>query len=121
MFARSSKGPRRFDLTGVHTDLPMFTSKITWELPHNIPFEAKAVLIMEYIDRWTQPSLSCFHAVLDFLSAFVEGLLKTHFGGFKNLERHVGYETQINVASWDANTAAIRLVTRAELDRYKER
>jgi hypothetical protein len=78
-------------ITGNYADIPMFvlTSTITWELPHNIPFEAKQILIKEYIDRWKQPSFSCFHGVFDFLFDFVESLVETHFGRFKNLERHV--------------------------------
>jgi vacuolar protein sorting-associated protein 1 len=78
-------------ITGDGADILIFVlnSTITWELPHNIPFEAKQILIKEYIDCWKQPSFSCFHGVFDFLSDFVESLVEIHFGRFKNLERHV--------------------------------
>jgi hypothetical protein len=80
-----------FKITGDCADVPIFVliSTITWELPHNIPFEAKQILIKESIDRWKQPSFSCFHGVFDFLFDFVESLVETHFGRLKNLERHV--------------------------------
>lgn len=67
-------------------------SSIAWELPHNVPFEAKQVLILKSIDRWHSPSLSCFRAVFSTLSDFTEALLKKHFGRFRQLESHAGYE-----------------------------
>lgn len=68
-------------------------SKITWELPHNIPFEAKEVLIIGCVDRWRQPALSCFQTVVNTMSNFIDGLLATHFGRFRKLERHMRYKT----------------------------
>jgi hypothetical protein len=64
-------------------------NSITWHLPRNIPFEAKKILIVKFIERWHRPSLLCFDAVFSNLSDFVERLTDTHFGRFKQLERHI--------------------------------
>jgi vacuolar protein sorting-associated protein 1 len=95
-------------------------SKITWELPHNVPFEAKEALIKKCIDRWRHPSLSCFLAVFTSMSDFVESLLKEHFGRFKQLERHIRYNYRYTVTRRDTNIAA-RISTRTELNNHKER
>jgi len=97
------KGEPLDPLMNLHDVRDVIKSKITWELPHNIPFEAKKVLIIGCIDRWRQPAQSCFLTVVTTMSDFVDGLLATNFGRFRKLERHM------------------RLVTRAELDKYKNR
>jgi hypothetical protein len=75
---------------------------------------------MGCIDRWRQPALSCFLAVVTTLSDFVDGLLATHFGRFRKLERHMRYKSLPPVPRCDTDPAS-RLVTRAELDKYKDR
>jgi vacuolar protein sorting-associated protein 1 len=75
---------------------------------------------MGCIDRWRQPALSCFLAVVTTLSNFVDGLLATHFGRFRKLERHMRYKNLLPVPRCHADPAS-RLVTRTELDKYKDR
>jgi hypothetical protein len=107
----------KFKLMLIYECVP--TSKITWELPHNVPFEAKEALMKESIDRWRQPSLTCFLGVFNSTSEFVERLLKEHFGRFKQLERYIRYENRPTVRCHA--DVAVRLTTRAELDSHKER
>ena len=54
------------------------------------------------------------------MSDFVDGLLATHFGRFRKLERHMRYKGLPPVPRCDTDPAS-RLVTRAELDKYKDR
>jgi hypothetical protein len=63
------------------------SSKVAWELPHNVPFETKQFLIIQCVDRWKQPSLSRFNTVFASLSDFVERLVKTHFERFRQLKK----------------------------------
>jgi hypothetical protein len=79
-------------------------SSIAWELPHNVPFEAKQVLILKSIDRWHSPSLSCFRAVFSTLSDFTEALLKKHFGRFRQLESHAGSLVRTEIDTYKALT-----------------
>jgi hypothetical protein len=54
------------------------------------------------------------------MSDFVDGLLATHFGRFRKLERHMRYKSLPPVPRCDTDPAS-RLVTRTELDKYKDR
>jgi len=72
------------------------------------------------IDRWRQPALSCFLTIVTTMSDFVDGLLATHFGRFRKLERHMRYKSLPPVPRCDTDPAS-RLVTRTELDKYKDR
>ena len=72
------------------------------------------------IDRWRQPALSCFLTVVTTMSDFVDGLLATHFGRFRKLERHMRYKCLPPVPRCNTDPAS-RLVTRTELDKYKDR
>lgn len=64
---------------------------IGWELPHNVPFEAKKRLIKRFIDQWPAPAQSCFDEVLHILSAFVDANIRKHFEQFPALEQYLGY------------------------------
>ncbi|PCH34568.1 hypothetical protein WOLCODRAFT_145375 [Wolfiporia cocos MD-104 SS10] len=61
-----------------------------WELPHNIPYEAKVRLIKRSTSLWKGPSHTCFSRISDILTATVNELIKKHFGQFPQLEQHVG-------------------------------
>jgi hypothetical protein len=54
------------------------------------------------------------------MSDFVDGLLATHFGRFRKLERHMRYKSLPPVPRCDTDPAS-RLVTRAEIDKYQDR
>lgn len=93
MFARLSKGKVFLSDRADTVILTASTnSSITWHLPRNVPFEAKKILIVQFVERWHRPSLSCFDAVFSDLSDFIEKLTIKHFGQFKQLERHIRYE-----------------------------
>ena len=90
--------------------LNRYASSIAWELPHNVPFEAKEKLILEFLHLWHGPSRSCFHDAFSNLVRFTNGLITKHFGRFKQLDQHIRYEffcikLFINLTS---NRAAVR-------------
>ncbi|EGO22889.1 hypothetical protein SERLADRAFT_471404 [Serpula lacrymans var. lacrymans S7.9] len=63
---------------------------IGWELPNNVPYEAKKVLIDGFTSMWKEPSMKCFTDIHSNLLKFVEELIAKHFGQFKMLENYVG-------------------------------
>ncbi|EPQ53379.1 hypothetical protein GLOTRDRAFT_79497 [Gloeophyllum trabeum ATCC 11539] len=69
-------------LTAVHRET-------AWELPFNIPYDAKKRLIKRFIKLWHEPTKRCFDSVWQSLTDHTTDLLKTHFGQFKALEVHM--------------------------------
>jgi len=65
-------------------------SAIGWELPNNVPYQAKANLIAEFTKLWVAPSEHCLADINDVLGDIINELINTHFGRFKVLEDHVG-------------------------------
>ena len=63
---------------------------IGWELPNNVPYQAKANLIAQFIKLWAAPSERCLAAINDVLSEVISNLIHTHFGRFRVLEEYVG-------------------------------
>ncbi|KAH7908747.1 P-loop containing nucleoside triphosphate hydrolase protein [Hygrophoropsis aurantiaca] len=66
-----------------------FLRSIGWELPNNIPFEAKKVLIHQFLDLWMEPTTRCFDSINIVLSEVVDTLVKAHFGRFKALQEYM--------------------------------
>ncbi|TDL15309.1 P-loop containing nucleoside triphosphate hydrolase protein [Rickenella mellea] len=62
---------------------------IAWELPHNVPFDAKAFLIRECLDNWDSPALACHDAVSTRLHGFLDIKVKEHFKRFPKLQAYV--------------------------------
>ncbi|KAF9220693.1 hypothetical protein BS17DRAFT_882330 [Gyrodon lividus] len=62
---------------------------IAWELPNNIPYEAKRRLISQFTSLWTAPAERCLTSINDVLDDVIQGLVKTHFGRFKVLQELV--------------------------------
>jgi hypothetical protein len=65
-------------------------SSIGWELPNNVPYQAKANLIGQFTKLWVAPSARCLAAINDVLGEIIDELISTHFGRFKVLENYVG-------------------------------
>ena len=63
---------------------------IGWELPNNVPYQAKSNLIAEFTKLWVAPSERCLAAINDILGKVIDELINTHFGRFKVLEEYVG-------------------------------
>ncbi|KAF8839207.1 hypothetical protein BDN67DRAFT_970437 [Paxillus ammoniavirescens] len=62
---------------------------IAWELPNNLPYEAKARLISQFTSLWTAPAERCLTAINEVLDDVIQGLIETHFGRFKVLQELV--------------------------------
>ncbi|KIK78305.1 hypothetical protein PAXRUDRAFT_334451 [Paxillus rubicundulus Ve08.2h10] len=62
---------------------------IAWELPNNLPYEAKTRLISQFTTLWTAPAERCLTAVNEVLDDVIQGLIETHFGRFKVLQELV--------------------------------
>ncbi|KAJ6552047.1 P-loop containing nucleoside triphosphate hydrolase protein [Mycena vulgaris] len=80
----------------------VIADSIAWELPNHVPFSATQTLVLRFTSQWTAPSLSCFKAVVESSSQFLDRLMGTHFGQFTQLEDY------------------IRSLTRAELEACKD-
>jgi hypothetical protein len=63
---------------------------IGWELPNNVPYQAKANLIAQFVKLWVAPSERCLASINDVLDQVVDTLISVHFGRFKVLEGYVG-------------------------------
>lgn len=64
---------------------------IAWELPGNIPYEAKTRLINQFTTLWSTPAEKCLTSINDVLDDVVQQLVKTHFGRFKVLQELISY------------------------------
>ncbi|KAI9066938.1 hypothetical protein FKP32DRAFT_1703275 [Trametes sanguinea] len=60
-----------------------------WQLPGNVPYEAKEQLIKGFMDHWSDAAISCFDGVLADLREKMLQEAEGHFGRFPPLERHV--------------------------------
>lgn len=113
MFVPSSIGMQNVTLSEFSTLYPCGSS-IAWELPHNVPFEAKEILILEFLHLWHEPSRSCFQDVFSNLVKFTDGLITKHFGRFKQLERHIRY--QFHDIRQLVNLTSHRVAVRGQLE-----
>ncbi|KAJ7140089.1 P-loop containing nucleoside triphosphate hydrolase protein [Mycena crocata] len=80
----------------------VISDSIAWELPNHVPFSATQTLVLRFTSQWQIPSMSCFNAVVEVSSNFLDGLMTSHFGQFTQLDNY------------------IRSLTRAELERCKQ-
>jgi thymidylate synthase ThyX len=74
-------------------------SRIGWELPNNVPYQAKANLIAQFVKLWVAPSERCLASINDVLDQVIDTLISVHFGRFKVLEGYVGnlIRTQVDI------------------------
>ncbi|EJC99984.1 uncharacterized protein FOMMEDRAFT_170072 [Fomitiporia mediterranea MF3/22] len=62
---------------------------IAWELPNNVPFDAKHALIDELTRQWDEPTSECFEEVYENLTTVIGHILHRHFGRFRKLNNHM--------------------------------
>ncbi|OCB87674.1 hypothetical protein A7U60_g5200 [Sanghuangporus baumii] len=77
-------GPR--DLTYVRR---VIKESKTWELPNNVPFDAKHALIDEFTREWDVPTIRCFEKAFQNLTACLNHILHRHFDRFQKLNSHM--------------------------------
>ncbi|KAF9220694.1 hypothetical protein BS17DRAFT_739183 [Gyrodon lividus] len=73
-------------LMGVLEVQKTIEDSIAWELPGNVPYEAKTRLISQFISLWTAPAERCLTSINDVLDDIIQGLIKTKFGQFRILQ-----------------------------------
>ncbi|KAL5513429.1 hypothetical protein ACEPAH_3828 [Sanghuangporus vaninii] len=77
-------GPR--DLTYVRR---VIKESKTWELPNNVPFDAKHALIDEFTREWDAPTIRCFEKAFQNLTTCLDHILHRHFDRFQKLNSHM--------------------------------
>ncbi|KAG1830238.1 P-loop containing nucleoside triphosphate hydrolase protein [Suillus variegatus] len=84
---------------GIYDISRVIHEAIGWELPNNVPYQAKANLIAQFIKLWVAPSERCLAGVNDVLDQVIDALIGIHFGRFKVLEGYVGdlIRTQVDI------------------------
>ncbi|KIK91551.1 hypothetical protein PAXRUDRAFT_830752 [Paxillus rubicundulus Ve08.2h10] len=73
---------------------------IGWELPKNIPYEAKIRLISQFTTLWTAPAERCLTAINKVLDDVIKGLIEAHFGRFKVLQELVSVLIQPDIEEY---------------------
>ncbi|KAG0709293.1 hypothetical protein DFH29DRAFT_224076 [Suillus ampliporus] len=75
---------------GIYDIRRVIHEAIGWELPNNVPYQAKANLIAQFTKLWVAPSERCLAGINDVLGEVIDALISIHFGRFKVLEDYVG-------------------------------
>ncbi|KAG1851703.1 P-loop containing nucleoside triphosphate hydrolase protein [Suillus subluteus] len=101
---------------GIYDIRKVIQEAIGWELPNNVPYQAKANLIAQFTKLWVTPSERCFVGVNKVLDQVIDTLISTHFGRFKVLEEYFGNLIRIQVdickaRAQDAVKTALELET----------
>ncbi|KAG1834946.1 P-loop containing nucleoside triphosphate hydrolase protein [Suillus subluteus] len=101
---------------GIYDIRRVIQEAIGWELPNNVPYQAKANLIAEFTKLWVAPSERCLAGVNNVLDQVIDTLISTHFGRFKVLEEYFGNLIRIQVdicrtRAQDAVKTALELET----------
>lgn len=71
-----------------------------WELPHNIPYEAKKRLIKRFIDQWSTPAQECYDAIISILSNTLDEKTEKHFGQFPALEKRLSVDIRSELVDY---------------------
>ncbi|KAG0701485.1 P-loop containing nucleoside triphosphate hydrolase protein [Suillus ampliporus] len=98
---------------GIHDIHRVIQEAIGWELPNNVPYQAKANLIAQFTKLWVAPSERCLAAINLVLDQVIKELISIHFGRFKVLEEYVGNLIRIQV---DVSKAHAQEAVKTALD-----
>ncbi|KAG2066550.1 hypothetical protein BDR04DRAFT_1129964 [Suillus decipiens] len=92
---------------GIYDIRKVIQEAIGWELPNNVPYQAKANLITQFTKLWVAPSERCLAGVNNVLDQVIDTLVSTHFGRFKVLEEYFGnlIRIQVNICKARAQDA----------------
>lgn len=100
-------------MMGIYDISRVIQEAIGWELPNNVPYQAKANLIAQFIKLWAAPSERCLAGINDVLDQVISTLINIHFGRFKVLEAHVGDLIRAQV---DVSKALAKKAVKTALD-----
>ncbi|KAG1727762.1 P-loop containing nucleoside triphosphate hydrolase protein [Suillus paluster] len=84
---------------GIYDIRRVIHEAIGWELPNNVPYQAKANLIAQFTKLWVAPSERCLAGINDVIDQVISTLISIHFGRFKVLEDYVGRPTYQEMCS----------------------
>jgi hypothetical protein len=107
---------------GIYDVSRVIHEAIGWELPNNVPYQAKANLIAQFTKLWVAPSERCLAGINDVLDQVIDALISTHFGRFKVLEGYVGdlIRTQVGVCKARAQEAIKSALTLETTPHYTQ-
>ncbi|KAJ7773676.1 P-loop containing nucleoside triphosphate hydrolase protein [Mycena maculata] len=99
----------------------VIADSVAWELPNHVPFGATKTLVLRFTGQWRAPSLSCFKAVVEASSQFLDQLMPAYFGQFTKLEEYIRSPHWF-LLNYCINflTAVYRNLTRTELEVCKD-
>ncbi|KAG1850388.1 P-loop containing nucleoside triphosphate hydrolase protein [Suillus subalutaceus] len=100
-------------VVGINDIHKVIQEAIGWELPNNVPYQAKANLIAQFTTLWVAPSERCLAGINDVLDEVINTLISTHFGRFKVLEDYFGNLIRIQV---DICKARAQVAVKSALD-----
>ncbi|OJA13651.1 hypothetical protein AZE42_06890 [Rhizopogon vesiculosus] len=89
---------------GINDVRKIIKDAIGWELPNNVPYQAKVNLITQFTKLWVTPSERCLAAINNVLAEVIDDLISIHFGRFRVLEDYVGNLIRIQVNTCKAHT-----------------
>lgn len=62
---------------------------MAWELPNNVPFDAKKQLVKKFTCLWDGPVEACFDEVADRLFKHLNETIRKHFARFPKLMDYI--------------------------------
>ena len=93
-----------------------------WELPGNVPYEAKTRLINQFTTLWSTPAERCLVSINDVLDDVIQQLVKTHFGRFRVLQDMISYVIDNVVTRVLCRLYLVcRDLIRPDIEEYKDR
>lgn len=72
-----------------------YPSSTSWELPDNVPYPAKKVLVDTYVRSWKAPTLQCFNGVAARLDALLSTHVAKNFDQFPKLREYIRCASQV--------------------------
>lgn len=70
---------------------------MTRELPNNVPYEAKASLIVRFQAKWPEAVEVCFEDVEEATLKVLLRMIEDHFGRFSILQLHIRQVAQLTI------------------------
>ena len=93
---------------------------IAWELPGNIPYEAKTRLIGQFTALWSTPAEKCLASINDVLDQLIQQLLDKHFGRFRFLQDLISYVIDSTVTKICCRHLFFRDLIRPDIKELKD-
>ncbi|KZT20530.1 hypothetical protein NEOLEDRAFT_1122565 [Neolentinus lepideus HHB14362 ss-1] len=113
------EGVAQYETMDLYAVRKVIQENKTWELPYNVPYDAKKALIRKFVILWAKPTNACMDGIWEILSETVTELLKSHFGQFKGLEARIGqYAFEILEEAKTSAVATVNACLNSEAGRF---